>query len=536
MSTSVLGKRRRRTLKSCIPCHRRKRKCDRKYPCTMCTACEYNCMYESNNSNGIDTSEPKTDPPDIALNAVKPTRSPMPVKPIDSRIDSGSADRVSLDDHSTTYARSSTARIFPHILSRNLGSSDANNTASHSFAYNFGTRPEEASLNYGLLSDLISKEDLASYSSVYFAKLSAVGDFIDPRIYTQRCKDYYQDDVITTASTSFIFGAVAAGIAALGSFLSPTKHSCEADLVQYAKSILDDPPPSKLGVDIAYALRVFFLRATARPTKAWIASCTALHLCEAITWAGYTLLSYEYNRSPVFFRTVTTRDIIPATGSVADQFVRIAQIIPGPNSPLKLTSQPRTETEELFERLIALQKINLSDPLLLITRADLAFCFYRRAYQLRMGISDDFVQLVIDNGNVAVDAGAQLSKVAFFWNIIGSVFHYACILLAIDTPKASAQIPSAFKALQNLVMAADTKSTRDAFSMIQHLLDLHLERKRKEFAQLEPVHSSYQSIQAQPEQPDADAILNLPEFGYGIDWDQFLLEPYLPLLGSEVQI
>lgn len=55
--------------------------------------------------------------------------------------------------------------------------------------------------------------------------------------------------------------------------------------MQYAKAILDDPASMReLGVDhvIAWAMRTFYLRATTRPNNAWIASCTVMHLCEAV--------------------------------------------------------------------------------------------------------------------------------------------------------------------------------------------------------------------------------------------------------------
>ena len=78
---------------------------------------------------------------------------------------------------------------------------------------------------------------------------------------------------------------MAAGVAALGSFLSSSRHPRESELVQYSKAILDDSSATRnLSVDhlIAYGFRVFHLRATARPSHAWIASCTVLHLCEAV--------------------------------------------------------------------------------------------------------------------------------------------------------------------------------------------------------------------------------------------------------------
>ena len=453
---------------------------------------------------------------------------------------------------------------FPHILGVALGSDSP--PKINSFAYNFGIRPEEASNVYGSLGELISENDLTFYSNVYFSVMGPIGDYMDPRIYAQRCRDYYHG----SSSTAVTFGAVAAGLAAFGSFLSPTRYPRESDLVQYAKAILDDPASIRmLSIDhiMAWGLRVGYLRATTRPSNAWIASCTLMHLCEVIglheeenikrmasvagaavvghdadrlrrifwiSWAAHNMLSYEYDRSAVRFGAVTCQAIIPIQGSVADQFVQIVQIIPSSNSPFQLESQPQTPKDELLERLKVLSKLHFTHPFLVVTKADLAFCFYRRIYQLKTAITDEIIQLIIDSGNDAVKAAEDLvNQGRLFWNVIGSVFQYACVLLAIDTPASSAHIPAAFKELENLVRAADTGLTRQALSIARHLLSLNIAKKRKELTQLEAIEAGYEPFQAQPE-PEANAAF--PDITWGVDWDQFLIEPYLSILGPDIQL
>ncbi|KAL2825261.1 hypothetical protein BJY01DRAFT_230218 [Aspergillus pseudoustus] len=314
-------------------------------------------------------------------------------------------------------------------------------------------------------------------------------------------------------------------------------------------------------------MRVFYLRATTRPSNAWIASCTQMHLCEAIglheeetikkmasiagaaalghdadrlrrifwiSWAGHIMLSYEYDRSPVYFRAVTCQSIIPVPGSIADQFVHMIQIIPSPNSPFQLEWQPQSPSEELFERLKALGGLYTTHPFLVVTKAEIAFCFYRRLYQLKTHIPDGLIALVIESGNAAIVAAEQqASHGRLFWNVIGSVFQYACILLAIDTPAASANTGAAFTGLENLVKAADTRLTREALSMARHLLSLTMAKKRKELAQLEAVEAGYQFF---PEQPESAADAAVPDIDWDLDWDQFFIEPYLSMLGTDVHL
>lgn len=521
----------------------------------MCTVYEYDCRYADDETNG---------PTDIALH------DPPPAKRLS--LDSGSspARRATgataaapgiFDEKKHRYVGASAAMAFPHILGAALGSDDP--LKMHSFAYNFGVRPEEAANSHGLLGRLISEDDLASLSAVYFSALAPIGDLIDPKIYAHRCRDYYH----SYNSTMVAFGAVVAGVAALGSFLSPDRHPRESDLVQYAKAILDDPASMrKLTVDqiMAWGLRVLYLRATTRPNNAWIASCTSMHLCEAIglheeenikkmasvagaaalgrdadrlrrifwiCWAGHNLLSYESGYSSVTFQTVTCQAIPPTPGSLADQFVQIAQIIPAPDSPFRFESQPQTPREELFERLRALQKLPFTHPFLVVTKADLAFCFYRRIYQLKEGISTDIIQLIIDSGNAALEAAKQLaSQGRLFWNVIGSVFQYACVLLALDNPAASVHIAAAFKGLEDLVKAADTGLTRQALSMARYLLGLDVARKKRELERLEAVEMSQLSAESQP-QLGFTADTAVPDMDWLADWDEFLIEPYLSVLG-----
>lgn len=570
-------RKRKRARKACIPCHQRKRKCDAKYPCGMCTTYEYNCKYaEDEATNGIGNGAQHTSPntqsgDEISSWASTASRnvSRRSYAEQSPRNGDGSSAKIPnattgiFDVGKSRYAGASSAMSFPYVLGLALGSNSLPKMPS--FAYNFGTRPEEASTVHNLLGQIISEDDLSFFSDVFFSALAPIADYLDQRIYRLRCRAYYHG----TGSADIAFGAVAAGVAALGSYLSVDRHAREADLVQYAKTILDDPASMRmLCIDhvIAWALRTFYLRGTTRPNTAWIASCTAVHLCEAmglheeenivkiasvagaaavghdadrlrrifwISWAGHNMLSYEYDRSAVQFRSITCQAILPTQGSFADQFVKIVQVIPTPNAAFQLDSQPSSLREELFERLKVLQKLPFTHPFLVLTKADVAFCFYRRIYQLKMGISDEMIQLVVDSGNDATEAAEQLAKQGrLFWNIIGSVFQYACILLAMDTPVASASISTAFKCLENLANIANTELTHKTLSMARHLLSLTMAKKRQELTQLEAVEAEYQPLQGLESETNA----SVPDLSIGVDWEQLFAEPYLSMLGSDVQL
>ncbi|KAJ5410892.1 uncharacterized protein N7487_005251 [Penicillium crustosum] len=545
---------RKRARKACNPCHQRKRKCDGEHPCGMCSTYQYQCRYDDNITGTVD-------PPVAKRTILEGQNKGSPSTAKSPGI---------FEERKSRYTGASAAMAFPHILGLALGSD--NPPKINSTAYNFGIRPEEASNTYGLLGSLISEDNLAFYSDVYFSAMGSILDVIDPSVYSQRCREYYHGP----GSPPVAFGAIAAGIAAVGSFLSSVRYPRESDLLQYAKAILDDPASIRmLSVDhiIAWGMRLFYLRATTRPSSAWVASCTLMHHCEVvglhkeeniqrmasvtsasrtastatlsysadrlrrifwILWAAHQILSYECDRSAVIFTAVTTQAIIATPGSVADQFVQIIQIIPSPNSPFQLDSQPLSPREELYERLTALSKLHFTHPFLVATKADLAFCFYRRIYQLKAGITDETIQVVIESGRDGLEAAEQLaSQGRLLWNVIGSVFQYACILLAIDTPASSAHIPAAFKGLENLVRSTDTALTRQALSIARHLLGLNIAKKRKELSQLEAVEAEYEVFQTPPEPNPNAAVPDL--VGWGVDWDQFLVEPYLSMF-PEIQM
>ncbi|KAK2796255.1 hypothetical protein FQN51_009464 [Onygenales sp. PD_10] len=464
----------------------------------MCTTYEYSYRYDNDDTTAMATA---TAAPAPAKRSYGGRQTAQFQQPVSCR---GRARRARLDERKGRYAGASAAIAFPHIPGVAPGSAGA--PKIRSFVYNFGIRPEEASNAHGVLGKLISEAELSFFSE---STPSAVGE-------------YYQGSGGGSSSTAIAFAAVAAGVAALGSFLSPTRHPREAELVQYAKAILDDPASMRTpSVDhiIAWGMRVMYLRAATRPNNAWIASCTLMHLCEAVglheedsiakmsSAARAATLGHDADRlQRIFWISWAGHTMLR---SCRQQGPSRTSSCNSPNSPFRLACQPASAREELCGRLRVLGKLHFTHPFLVGTKADLAFCIYRRIYQLKTGISDEISRLVIDSGNAAMEAVWQLaSQGRLFWNVIGSVCQYACVLLAMDTPAAAVHLAAAFRGMA---------------------------KKREELARLEAVEASCQSFQAQMESETNTAV---PGEGWGWDWgwDQFLIEPYLSMLGPEVQL
>lgn len=269
-------------------------------------------------------------------------------------------------------------------------------------------------------------------------------------------------------------------------------------------------------------------------------------------------MSYEYGRSPVQLQNVTCRQPKPVAGTVTDQFIDLARVIPGSNTITRRSSRREERDEEItiahtvhkelcsrVATLRGLADLQHSHPFLMVTTADLAFCFYRSLCHLNgagTSIPDITLQAIIDIGSNAVRAATQLAaKGRLFWNVIGSVFHCICVLLAMDTTQAAACLPEAFAALEELVRVADTRLTREALSAARHLLGLKKAKKRAELAQLEAISVSEGSDSVEP-RPAVALAVEPSEFtispndnssSWDVDWSPSLLQPYLWMWNPE---
>ncbi|KJZ75354.1 hypothetical protein HIM_05280 [Hirsutella minnesotensis 3608] len=543
-----------RARKACIPCRHRKRKCDAGEPCGMCTAYGYDCEYPRDDgpaktardakvtrrltaqaaASAISPSEAASSPGGKGMAAAKTWTMAGPTHEQETGM---------LDAQRARFVSASSVIAFPRVLDFELGSKRPH--VLHSFGYNMGVRPEEKSTHSGHLANLVTEEDMESFSAVFHSVLGSCIDFIHPETYRRRSQQYYRD-----REEDAIFGTVVAGVVALGSFFSyKNGHPRETDIAHFAKSALEDPALTRRPTPeqiIAWALRTIYLRSTTRPNNAWMASCTMMHLMEAqglhrdenikrlvhvpsiaaagldenrirtvfwTAWSLHIILSYEYGRSAVHYPGVTCADFSLDSGeSDAHRLVRLAQIIPCPNSPFRLQITPQDPKDDLCHRIRALDRVLNYHSFLIFTKADIMFCFYRRLYQFRAKLGDDVVQILIKAGNESVKAATAVAQRGLpFWNAVGSVFQYCCVLIALDTPAALSHIPSAIQGLQDIVCAFDTRLTREALSTVQNLLQDRIARKRQELEYLEAADVKRPALSTSPEsvQPDHDTFLDL---------------------------
>ena len=451
-----------------------------------------------------------------------------------------------LDSRQPRYVSNSSAIAFPRILGLHLASDNPPNL--HSFGYNFGIRPEEKSPERGHLRDLISEDELVAFSHTFFSVFGVIVDIIDPKLFVERCHDYYQGHNVSGA-----FPGIAAGVVAIGSFLSfRTGHPREIDIVDFAKMIVEDPAGTrKATVDlvVAWCLRVCYLRLTTRPNNSWLASCITMHLSEALgihqeenivkisrmpgalesgldpdrlrlifwcSWAIHTITCYEYGRSVVSFQGITCGSINPKPGFFTNQWVQLAGTLPSHNSPFQQYDRSQDPSSDTLQRLQSLAEVPTNHPFLTLTKADLAFYFYRKLRSQNVTLSEKHIQLITTAGNDAVESACQVVQEGrLFHNALGSVFQYTCVLLAIDTPTSNQSLVAAFRGLKSIVETVDTRLTQEAMSTARHLLRARNRQKKQDMSVFEAVDNLFLDSEIQTETPDLD-----------LDWDQFFHESY----------
>jgi hypothetical protein len=337
----------------------------------------------------------------------RPERDETPESP-ESAVDQGILDPVK-----TRYMGLHSVMAFP----RNLGLEfqSANPPRVHSFAWNCGIRPEENGSSHINLKDLISREESNGYLKVYFETVHPVFGILDQEIFSRTADQFWSE-----ATGHSAFEAILAGVIALGSFFSATLgHPRELEIVQHAKSILEDPVISRrVSIDqvSAWVLRTLYLRSTTRPHMAWLASNIAMHLAEATglhhetdavvltttdpssqfvpnesgreqarrlfwsAWMANSMISYEYGRSSTSLNNITCKQPSLIKGDYTSLLISLGQLIPRES----LDGGP-----DLQHTLPKIQQIPDDHPFISTSKADLTMSLYRHHRLLKQPIEQE---------------------------------------------------------------------------------------------------------------------------------------------------
>ncbi|CUS21702.1 LAQU0S03e08724g1_1 [Lachancea quebecensis] len=540
----VPHKKRQRARKACVPCRQRKRRCDGGNPCGMCVSYAYKCQYDE---QGDPTALPTPLVPEVPDNAriIGPSNTRMVIKPPSVRAKillnstQCAADQGVFDAARSRYMGLSSAVAFARSLGIELQS--ANPPHLHSFAWNCGLRPEEKSNAHCALFDLITKEETYHFTQIYFSAVHPVFDVVDPEHFKKSVESYWEDGCKVSA-----FGAVVGGVVALGSLFSGGPgHPRELEIVQYSKSVLEDPTfgrlPSAEQVS-AWVLRTLYLRATTRPHAAWLASCVTIHLAEAsalhheienveltandralpprtkkiserarrlfwCAWSINSILSYDYGRSSASLGGISCKLPTKSDGNYTAQLVDLALIIP----PANTEASKETRIADLLQALTLVYETPDEHNFLSLVKADLCNSFYRRLRLFNHTLDTEVVFQLTTVCNHALSAAYDLVERKLpWWNVLSAPFQYICVLLAINTSESLANVAKAKSIFDRIVSDLNTHMAIEAQNTIKLLLQDSIKKKKQELSDLEAADQAGTASEA--------------PFTTEIDWD-VLLDP-----------
>lgn len=404
----------------------------------------------------------------------------------------------------------SSAVAFPRLLGLEFGSTNA--PRLHSFAWSLGVRPEPR-VEIADFTNYLSFSELERLAEVYFLVVHPVFNFIDKDVFTDLCRMRYSQK-----SQKPDVDPIICGVAALGSIYSigtkQSSHCHEAELVELAKTSLEQSSilsaPGQHHVT-AWILRTIYLRLTTRPHASWMSASITMRIIEAVgihqeisdiymvspaapemgsseselrrrlfwvAWSLNTILSYEYGRSRIELPNMNVKSIDTEDDSVTNQYVTLASLLPGDDLDMHDAESARA----LYKSLDAINNMETDSNEILLFKADLAFCIYRRlrlSQGTSAGVSSAAASLVIQIGLDALPASSDLAAQHLpWWTVISVPFQFQCVLLAIDSRESLSHVGEAMEALEEVGRCWDTHLVREAVGSASFLVKLS--RKRKE--------------------------------------------------------
>lgn len=373
-------------------------------------------------------------------------------------------------------------------------------------------------------------------TTIYFEKVDPCYAFLDRKVVLLRVAKRWELSQSPTDSPENSYDAVLCGIAAFGYLFSRREIiNSELQLIETARNILDKSiltaeMPS-IDTVTGWVLRAAYLRMTASPHAAWMASCTLMHLIEAAglhletldpetagllpaspadtqdsndTHTGEstnnpetrrrlfgmarhlnTWISFDLGRSRVILHGATTLSPTaptsrkpsnpPARAPRADLF----HLLPLSES-LDPTGPSPQDLPELELALTSVLDLIYSEPSLILVQCNLMLCIYRRLRALNPHgpLSSHLLDRVLALAGRGLRAARGMVASTCPWHQVANVpFQVVCSLLAIDNRAALALLTDAMRTLREVLAAYDTASMREAYSTAYLLIALHQRRK-----------------------------------------------------------
>lgn len=386
----------------------------------------------------------------------------------------------------------------------------------HSFAYHSGIRKEPLCAVDHKLSGRIPWNIARSLIDVYTAIVHPIFGFLDMEHLGTLCEKHWHGQ-----PQDLVFEATVCGVLGIASlFNEELDEETETWTIAHAKDILEDSVISRfpsLEQVAAWILRTIYVRCTGRPHVTWLCSCNIMHLVEAtglhhtsefimqttgsatpsvetlrtvnrtaeVANSLHVLIAFEYGRSimPITRQPPDSGDT-PKTRDLTLQFCNLVASI----SSFNAAEDQMALRQELLLALGTITDREADHDFLVLTRADLALGIYRRLRFLNPEPQQAQNDRVIAAGTAALPAARRLcSRNQPWWNVVGTVFQFACALLVMDTPASCEKLLETMDTLGTIVGHLNTHLAKEALSTARLLVHASLNKKRKEADILERI-------------------------------------------------
>ncbi|CAI7604382.1 unnamed protein product [Penicillium glandicola] len=526
------------------------RKRSRGQPCSTCAQTGVECQYSARKKRATSQSLYRASlplderPPNGRSNAVPNTTGAAYRATAQA-----SSHRMSSSEDVTHSLQANSGAAFVRKLGLKIDPAHA--PRLQLFAWNVGERRMSPTLSSALpsipvtaptstiITKIISQEEMQRLAAIYFEKVDPCYTFLDRKMTFARIAKRWESSSSPIDSAAQPYDAVLCGVAAFGYLFSRREiKATELELTETARILLDKSmlAAETPSVDIVtgWVLRAAYLRMTASPHAAWMASCTLMHLIEAAGLhldtsdpeaAGLlqasppetrdsqdgdvknqgtsdletrqrlfgmarhlnTWISFDLGRSRVVLHGATAlsptstppsrnpSQQAPPRAPRADLF----HLLPLSES-LDPTGPSPQDLPELETALTSVLDLLYSEPSLILVQCNLMLCIYRRLRALNPHgpLSSNLLDRVLALADHGLRAARGMVASTCPWHQVANVpFQVVCSLLAIDNRAALALLADAMRTLREVLAAYDTSSMREAYSTAYLLIALHQRRK-----------------------------------------------------------
>ncbi|EAW12591.1 putative C6 transcription factor [Aspergillus clavatus NRRL 1] len=512
---------RKRSRIACTSCQSRKRKCSGDQPCSTCVqlGAASDCHYDIQSRKKKDLKAFRLSVGQSSIHRPNNVADESPRPPSQDQSTTTPGDSASIP-LSSLEANSGAA--FVRRLGLKLDA--ANAPRLHLFAWNVGARhpppstmPPPTSVAPVPIVDIISQEEMRTLMTFFLEKVDMCYPFLDRDAVLRHVSRRWLPPSSESALAYGPYDAVLCGVAAIGYLFSRRRAvPAEYQLAETARLILEHSLPSETPVSVdmitGWVLRVAYLRMTASPHAAWMASCSLMHLIEA---SGLHLealpdavlnpttapcapetrrrlfgmarhlnvwISFELGRSRVVLHGATSLPPAPRSPNGPSE---IFNLLPVSESLDPNKTQDAPGLEATLANILDIAHIQAP---LILAQCNLMLCIYRRLRALNSIISGALLDRVLALAAKGLRAAREMVASICPWHQIANVpFQVVCTLLAIDTRAALALLADAMRTLRNVAAAYDTDVMREAYSTAYLLILLHQRRKEEDTRALRDV-------------------------------------------------